>query len=270
MYLPFALQCQSPILWVLALSFFICSWAITCPVSAQQSGKYIINGKIIDISGNPAPGIAIGIENTSIGAISRLDGSFEIELNSAGKYTFQISGVGYETSSVTVSVNDKLTQLPEITLKESVDLLKEVVVRGKTTEQEKREEPIRVDVIDTKKLQVQSLSLPQVINQTSGVKVRQSGGVGSYVVINIYGLEGNAIRYFKDDIPLDYLGNAFNLSLLPIDQLDNIELNKCALHEKLGIDALGGGVNFITKPNLNNFIDASVSYGTFNTLCICT
>ncbi|MEM9830344.1 MAG: hypothetical protein AAF944_06880 [Bacteroidota bacterium] len=36
---------------------------------------------------------------------------------------------------------------------------------GKSLEQEKREAPIRVDVIDTEKLQVQSLSLPQVINQ---------------------------------------------------------------------------------------------------------
>ncbi|MEM7109121.1 MAG: carboxypeptidase-like regulatory domain-containing protein [Bacteroidota bacterium] len=248
--------------------FITCGYLSLLPIygTAQRQSNFFITGKIINASQNVLPGITIRIQDTDKGAVTKADGTFKIGVAFKGDYTLNVSGLGYEARTIAVAVANRAVEVPTIVLEESIDVLNEVVIKGKSQEQEKREEPIRIDVIDTKKLQVQSLSLPQVINQTSGVKVRQGGGIGSNVVININGLEGNAIRYFKDDIPLDYLGNAFNLSLLPIDQLENIEVYKGVLPVKLGIDALGGGVNFLTKPNLANFVDASVSYGTFNTL----
>ncbi|MEM6379663.1 MAG: carboxypeptidase-like regulatory domain-containing protein, partial [Bacteroidota bacterium] len=229
------------------------------------SQNYYLSGDIIDSNGEKLPGITIQIENTNIGAITDVSGKFLIEVEKLGTYSLIVSSTGFKTQTISLQSQQSRSASKTITLDESVSELDEVVVQGKSLEQEKREEPIKIEVIDTKKLQVQSLSLPQVINQTAGVKVRQSGGFGSEVNININGLEGPAVRYFKDDIPLDYLGSAFNLSLLPIDQLESIQLYKGALPIKLGIDALGGGVNFVTKQNPGNFMDASVSYGTFNT-----
>ncbi|MEM6816227.1 MAG: TonB-dependent receptor plug domain-containing protein, partial [Bacteroidota bacterium] len=129
----------------------------------------------------------------------------------------------------------------------------------------KREEPIKVESIDVARIMEQSTSVPELINQTSGVKVRQASGVGSAVTVNINGLQGNAVRFFKDGIPTDYLGGAFQIGLVPTSIIKNVEIYKGVLPIELGADALGGAVNIVTKGRDQQFLDASYEIGSYNT-----
>lgn len=223
-----------------------------------------IKGKILDHHNEPLPGVTVRIQGTAYGGISDSKGRFNIDVEE-GTYILQVSSVGFETNAKTVTVPGRGVILVDFQMKESITELEEVVVKSKTFEQEKMEDPIKVEIINTKKLQAQSISLPQIINQTSGVKVRQTGGVGSSTNININGLQGSAIRFFKDGIPLDYLGRAFDLSLVPVDQLSNIEIYKGVLPVKLGADALGGAINFVTDNTVQNNLGTAYSFGSFNT-----
>ena len=222
-------------------------------------------GRITDEKGEPLPGVTVKLVDTPHGTITGEDGSYIFRGLESGIYQVEVSSVGFEKLSKIINVPGKETLVLNLSMKESVSELDEVIVHAKSFEQEKREQPIKVEAIDIKKLQSQSISLPQIINQTSGVRVRQAGGIGSAATININGLQGSAIRFFKDDIPLDYLGRAFDLSLLPVEQLSNIEIYKGVLPIALGADALGGAVNFLTRGNYTNYLDVSYGMGSFNT-----
>ena len=46
-------------------------------------------------------------------------------------------------------------------------------------------------------------NLNDLVNRTTGIKVREQGGVGSDFDLSINGLSGNSVRYFLDGMPLD-------------------------------------------------------------------
>ena len=140
-----------------------------------------------------------------------------------------------------------------------------MVVQGKSNEQRKREEPIKIEVIGVSEILEQSTSVPELINQTSGVKVRQSSGIGSNTTININGLQGNAIRFFRDGVPTDYLGRAFNIGLVPTGSIQNLEIYKGVLPVELGADALGGAINLVSRRKDTEYLDLSYEAGSFNT-----
>lgn len=216
------------------------------------------------MAGKPVPFASVIIEDTNKGTLTNDDGYFSLSIKNTLSEKIYIQSIGYKTAVVQVPQGVLETELLEITLKSSEYELDEVVVSGKSKAQHKMEKPIKVEAIDVSKLQAQSTSIPQIINQTAGVKVRQSAGVGSGTSININGLQGRAIRFFRDDIPLDYLGNAYELSLVPIGQLAGIDIYKGVLPARLGADALGGAVNLLTRDFKKNQIDLSYSYGSFN------
>ncbi len=225
----------------------------------------VLVGQISDITGEPLVGAAVLIKGTQEGGVADKQGIYRFETSYSGDQEILVSYIGYQVENQAVHIlKNRINQI-NMVLTSSNKALKEVVVQSKSNAQIKREQPIKMEVIDVKQIQERSVSLPQLINQTSGVKVRQNGGVGSTTTININGLQGNAIRFFRDGIPMDYLGRAFNLSLLPVDQISNIEIYKGVLPVKLGSDALGGAVNIISNQDDGNRLNVSYSYGSFNT-----
>lgn len=233
-------------------------------ISIKTFSQSNINGKIIDEFKQPIFGASVVLKNTILGTVTNKNGFFELKNIPKGTQTIEMSFVGYKTRSKTITVTKNKSIFIEAILFEDTQNIDEVIIKGKSKQQKKRESPIKIEVIDVKQLQAQSISLPQVINQTAGVNIRQQGGVGSETTININGLQGNAIRFFRDGIPLDYLGRGFNLSILPVDQLANIEVYKGVLPVSLGADALGGAINFVSKNTSKNSLDISYSFGSFN------
>ena len=231
----------------------------------ETPGKGNLKGTLKDEKGKPVPFATVAIIGTSKGVIADEEGKFQINQLPEGAYQLSISSSGFEVKKLSVEVLANQTVTIRIEMIFATNELDEVVIFGKTDSQLKMEEPIKIEVIDTKKLQTKSLSLPQVINQSPGVKIRQAGGVGSATIININGLQGNAIRFFRDGIPLDYLGRAFALNLVPVDQLDYIEIYKGVLPAELGADALGGALNLTSRNDFSNNLDLAYTIGSFNT-----
>ncbi len=65
--------------------------------------------------------------------------------------------------------------------------MNEVIVSGKSDIQKRREAPEAVTVIDASQLRGQAVSLESVLNKAVGMKVRQSGGLGSASRMMIHG-----------------------------------------------------------------------------------
>lgn len=82
----------------------------------------------------------------------------------------------------------------------------------------------------------------------------------------IDGFSGKHVKIFIDGIPQEGAGAAFDLNNVPINFADRIEVYKGVVPVGFGTDAIGGVVNIVTNKQPGNwFMDASYSYGSFNT-----
>lgn len=174
----------------------------------------------------------------------------------------RVSYVGYQTIADTIMTNGKLHTLK--LYPESTELEK-VVVFGKTKAQVIRESPEAVSVINAKELQGRSISLETILNKTIGLKVGQSGGLGSSSRIIVHGLEGNRIQILWDGIPMSTLDGTFSLDEIPIDIIERIEVYKSIIPARFGCDGLGGAVNIVTKEFSTDYLDASYELGSYRT-----
>jgi outer membrane receptor protein involved in Fe transport len=221
-----------------------------------------IIGKIVDSNNSPLPYINIHIKQLGQGTVADEAGEFKIEKLSHGTYELTISGIGFETKIVKATVpGSKLN----ITLEDSREQLEEVTVVGKSETQLAKEQSIRAEVINTKLLATQPATMIELMNRSAGVRIRQTGGLGSTASLMVNGFQDRAIKYFKDGVPMDYLGAGFNFALVPVNMLDRIEIYKGVLPTSLGADALGGGINMVTKKSFNRHAEASYEVASFNT-----
>ena len=122
-----------------------------------------------------------------------------------------------------------------------------------------------VKVLDTKELQGSSATIADVTNRSSGVKVRQSGGLGGESKINIRGMEGKNVKVLVDGVPVDNGNGNLSINDIPIDKIDRIEVYKSYVPERFATDGMGGVVNVVTKGLAKSSVNGSYSIGSFNT-----
>ncbi len=108
-------------------------------------------------------------------------------------------------------------------------------------------------------------SLTQAIDRSSGIRIREEGGVGSEFDLSINGMSGNSIRYFLDGMPLDAKGTGMTLANLPVNIIERVEIYKGVIPVSFGSDALGGAVNIVTNRSRRNYLDFSYGIGSFHT-----
>lgn len=222
----------------------------------------ILSGKITSSDGHPVAQASLAIEGTSYGTYSNDNGSYRLELPE-GTYTVVASFIGYESQKKSVRLTGKKTM--DFILQEETVALKDVEVYAKSKSQKLREGAFAVNALDVKPV-VNSLSnLNELVNRTSGVKVRQEGGVGSDYDLSINGMSGNSVRYFIDGVPLETKGSEVSLANLPVNIIDHIEMYKGVVPAYLGSDALGGAINIVTKKEKKNYLDMSYGIGSFHT-----
>ena len=143
--------------------------------------------------------------------------------------------------------------------------LQQSVVTAKSREQQVREGAYAVNALNIS-VQASTLnSLSSAIDRSSGIRIREEGGVGSDYDLSINGMSGNSIRYFLDGMPLDVKGSGVTLANLPVNIIDRVEIYKGVIPASFGSDALGGAVNIITNRRTRNYLDVSYGIGSFHT-----
>ncbi|REA59538.1 hypothetical protein DSL64_18005 [Dyadobacter luteus] len=111
----------------------------------------------------------------------------------------------------------------------------------------------------------QPATLTELMNRSAGVRIRQAGGLGSAPDISVTGFQGRSIRYFRDGIPLDYLRDGYNISSVPVNALERVEICKGVLPVSLGTDALVGAVNLVTRKTYQPELSVAYEIASFNT-----
>ncbi len=217
------------------------------------------------MDGNALEGVSVHLANTSSPRISNSKGYFSFAGLAAGSYTLRTSYIGYEPYIQEINLSAAQQLDVAITLLPTTTTLEDVTVIGKTATQQVREQAIRAVVVDTRAVAEQPTTLAELMNRSSGVRIRQTGGLGATADISLSGFQGKSIRYFKDGIPMDYLGESFSISSLPINMLERVEIYKGVLPTHLGADALGGAVDLVTRTQAANYASIGYEFASFNT-----
>ncbi|KIA96171.1 energy transducer TonB [Pedobacter kyungheensis] len=236
---------------------------ILCSTAYAQTGS--LGGTIVDEAGKPLPGIAVKIKNSKLFTLSENNGNYIIGKVPVGKHTILFSGIGLKTLEKTISVQNGAQSTLDAKILTDAQQMETVQVYGRTKAEETNRQAFNVTAIDAKKLYNSTLDIASALDRVSGVRVRESGGVGSNFNLSLNGFSGNRIRYFIDGIPMDNFGSSFQINNIPVNLADRIEVYKGVVPMWLGSDALGGAINIVTAERAGSYLDASYAFGSFNT-----
>ena len=92
---------------------------------------YQLKGQVVDVNGDPLPGVNITLQETTVGAITDLDGQFSLDVKDGKRALLVASYIGFGTKKIWVDEN---TGFLKIELKETAASLNEVVVVGYGTQ----------------------------------------------------------------------------------------------------------------------------------------
>lgn len=229
-----------------------------------------VKGKVSD-AGNQQP-ISFAYvevrssENNSLleGGVTDEDGAFDITLaKMPASCLLVVKSMGYHTDKrdLNAGSHDNLN----ISLHEESTTLNEVVVNGLNQAEKVQRLAYNVSMLETSALKNTTFDLATAMDRISGVKIRQSGGVGSDADVTLNGFSGKHVKVFIDGVPMDGMSSAFGLNNIPAGLAKRVEVYKGVVPIELGGDALGGAINIVTDDSRRTRVNASYSYGSFNT-----
>lgn len=206
----------------------------------------IVNGAVVDASGNPIPGVTVLVEGTNRGTVTDIDGKFSI--NASSEEILVFSFVGYEKQRILVGNASTLT----ITMKEDISSLNEVVVVGYGSLREKD----LTSSIATLKTEVitktpNANAMQSLQGRVAGVQIVSNGAPGASPTVRVRGVgsfEGNAAPLYVVD------GMFFeNIDFLSPNDIETISVLKDASASAIyGVRAANGVVLIQTKSGKYN------------------
>ncbi len=224
-----------------------------------QNQKLIIRGKVIESnSEQPIEFATIMLEDSQskaliTGATTELDGTFEIETNTAAEFYLTISFMGFKTQIIEeFSIENGKVDLGTILLVEDGELLDEVVVRAEKSQTEfkldKRVFNVGQDLSST------GASALEVLNNVPSVNVNIEGE------ISLRGSSGVQILINgKPSVLANEQGNA--LGTITADMIEKIEVitNPSAKYDAEGTSGI---INIIIKKEERKGLNGSVTLNT--------
>lgn len=198
-----------------------------------------VSGTVTDVQRNPLPGVTVMVKGTNTGTVTNTQGEFSIEAEEEDILVF--SFIGFTTQEVAIQGRTTI----DISLKEDVAQLKEVVVIGYGT-QRKEDITGAISSVKTEDIRTQGSHTVEKALQgrVAGVQVESSGGnPGSGVRILIRGtgsLGNNAPLYIVDGVQVDNINN------LPPTDIASMEVLKDASAAAIYGSRAANGVVLIT------------------------
>ena len=244
----------------LFLSFLL----LLISISAFSQHKTMISGKVLSTEKTTVDFATVYLKGTNYGGTTNEEGIYHLQAP-AGEYTLVVSAIGYKTVEKPVKLMRGERTKMNVVISPQATELDEVVVVSNGVTRLKRS-AFNAVTLDTKALQNSTQNLSEALAQAPGMKIRESGGVGSDMQLMMDGFTGKHIKIFIDGVPQEGVGSSFGLNNIPVNYAERIEVYKGVVPVGFGTDAIGGVINIITKKNRNKwFLDASYSYGSFNT-----
>ncbi len=226
-----------------------------------------IQGYIFDeVTGRSIPGATIELAATGFKTNSDDFGRYILENIPAGDYSIRISAVGYNDS-----ILKQINVIEDITCQLNIRLTKKIYELGKIVVTS------RSDNFAHSQLTVLSRSdinragagdIAELLEEVEGLSVQRTGTAGPSQV-RIRGSEPGHVLVLIDGQKINPSGSGVaDLSGIPLDMVERIEIFKGGASAEFGPDALAGAINIITRPTKlfsNMAIDGKRGWGSWET-----
>lgn len=224
-----------------------------------------VAGKVTDTSGEPLIGAAVQVQGTSNGTVTDADGMYSLSLD-AGRYTLEISFIGYESATAMSTVIPGTVTTLNISLESGATDLTEVVVSvgSRTSQRTITDSPVPIDIVSAKELQatgqtsfdralqykVPSFNTVQTpVNDATSLldpyEIRNMGPSRTLVLINGKRKNVSSLIYIQTS-PGRGEGGA-DLAAIPQDAIKRVEILRDGASAQYGSDAIAGVMNIILK-----------------------
>jgi len=222
-----------------------------------------VGGTVRDAaSGRPVAGATVASSTDSTQTDD--SGRFRLARTAVGD-TVHVRYIGYESHAGVIG-----SAKMDIRLVPAQGRIGEVRVIGLTESQREvrkiRESVMPVTVLTGKEIENRASDLNEILTKQVGVQVRRTGGLGSEARISVRGLEGNRVKVYIDEAPLNTPDGSLGINDIPVEMIERIEIYKGTVPAYLGGDGLGSAVNVVLKHVDVSYIDASASYQSHNTV----
>lgn len=239
--------------------YLLCSISlliITATAFAREA-QGMISGKVISVDGEPIDFATVFLKGTSYSCSTNEKGLYHLSAP-AGDYTLVFTCVGYEQQEAKVKISASERRKLNVKLR-PVTQLGEVIVVGSQLSKVKNS-AFNATAVNTQDLVNTTKTLSEALAKAPGMKIRESGGVGSDMAVTMDGFSGKHVKVFIDGVPQEGVGSAFGLNNIPVNFADRIEIYRGVVPVGFGADAIGGIINIVTpKRQRKWFVDASYS-----------
>lgn len=184
-------------------------------VHAQTGGSGTISGKITSDDKKAVEYATVRLKGTSYGGYTDMRGIFHITAP-AGSYSLVVSAVGYKTVEQKVVIEAGMRHKMNVRIKEDAIQLDEVSVVSAGVSRVKNSAYNAV-AVDTKDMLNTTKTLSEALAKTPGLKLRESGGVGSDMNLMLDGFSGKHVKIFIDGVPQEGVGSSFGLNNIPVN-----------------------------------------------------
>jgi outer membrane cobalamin receptor len=231
----------------LRLFLLACGLAAACIPAGGLAGT--LAGTVKESSGKPLPGANVFLQGTLLGAVSGPDGAFTVPDVPDGTYTLVVSMMGFRTA-VTRNLNVASgTTDVDVRLNEAPLSGDPVVVTASKYAETLSAAHQSVEVIGAERLaERQTRRLEEAIGSVPGVHFNEENisirGSSGYSVFNV----GSRVLLMVDGVStLSSDLGGINWKILPLLDVERIEIVKGAGSALYGSSAMGGVVNLITR-----------------------
>jgi len=216
------------------------SISIAFSISYGQ-GSLELKGTVVDENNVPLLGASVILHPLQRGIITDAMGGFVFKNIPNGKYTIEISFIGYKNFMDTISMIDNKTYNVKLTVS-SLDL-QEMIVTDNYAENRKKEESLNIEIVNDQYLkQNMGGSLLKSLERLPGISTIDIGSGQSKPVIR--GLGFNRVMVIENNIKHESQQWGADHGL-EIDQysIDNVEILKGPASLMYGSDAIGGVID---------------------------
>lgn len=199
--------------------------------------------------------INVSLKGTTIGTVTDATGHYFLKNLPEGKFTLEVSSVGYKTVTKEVTLKKGKTLEEDFEIEEDAIALDGVVVSANRSATTRRLAPTLVNVVDFKLFEnTNSSTLSQGLNFQPGVRVETNCQNCGFQQVRINGLDGPYTQILIDSRPVfSALSGVYGLEQIPASMIERVEVMRGGGSALFGASAIAGTINIITKEPLRNF-----------------
>ena len=245
------------------------SLSLLLPLSGYAQSTVKLNGTVVDgQTGDPIIRVNITVDGTGYGASTDQFGHFEVENMLEGTYTITADHIGYLTQKKydiylpkDQPVRIKFTLIPKILIS------REIIVQADRYTSGLQHNTYQIEAAEIKRSNAQTVA--ELLETIPGLLIMATDGNSGTGKISIRGSHSNQVLILLDDIPLNNGVNGdADLSSIPANIVDRVEIIKGGASQKYGSGAIGGVVSITTKQAVHNEIRMNTGYGSFHSYWI--